>query len=174
MLRGAAAVLVSSLLVTACSSAGSPAASQRLVVITAGGEALVDGAADVPPTLELRVLPGTGVSAQLDGRSLAISITGDAVIAAVSPMPLGSAHRLQVDDGSGTRSFAFNVAGPTGAMAAVHSEPGAGMVLEDVGAVQLSVRVPSPFTVTVSPVGALGVTSPEPPPVQPGNVMVVW
>jgi len=132
VLRGAAAVLVTSLLVTACSSGGSPAASQRLVVITAGGEALVDGAADVPPTLELRVLPGTGVSAQLDGRSLAIAITGDAMTAAVSPMPLGSAHRLLIDDGSGTRSFAFHVAGPTGAMAAVHSEVVAGTVLDAV------------------------------------------
>jgi spore germination protein YaaH len=132
VLRGAAAVLVSSLLVTGCSSGGSSATSQSLVVITAGGAALVDGAADVPPTLDLRVVPGKGVSAQLDGRSLAISQSDGAAVAAVSSMPLGSAHQLLINDRGGSRSFAFHVAGPTGAMAAVHSDPVAGTVLDAV------------------------------------------
>src|ERR1700694_2196010 len=53
-----------------------------LLVVTAGGSALIDGSADVPPTLDLRIsasdpLAVTDVSAKLDGSSL--DLHGDAI-----------------------------------------------------------------------------------------------
>ncbi|HZS13750.1 MAG TPA: glycosyl hydrolase family 18 protein [Candidatus Dormibacteraeota bacterium] len=135
----AAAVL---LLLSGCapSSSSPPGAlattTGGFVVITAGGTALVDGQDDVPPTLDLRVVVPGGVTAQqvvakLDGADLSLQRAQDALTATVAPMPLGSAHTLDlaVPDRDPQR-IAFHVAPPAGAAAALHTDPAAGTVLD--------------------------------------------
>jgi spore germination protein YaaH len=108
-----------------------------LLVVTAGGTALVDGQSDVPPTLDLRVVAAQSlapdqVDARLDGTHLTVhNGSGGAVTASVAPMPLGSAHTLDltVPDRS-PQHLAFHVAPPAGAAAAVHQDPADGTVLD--------------------------------------------
>src|SRR5579884_1910155 len=136
----AAAVL---LLLSGCapSSSSPPGAlattTGGFVVITAGGTALVDGQDDVPPTLDLRVVVPSGVTAQqvqarLDGSPLDLSGGAQgAVTAKVAPMPLGSAHTLDlaVPDRD-PQHISFHVAPPAGAAAAFHADPADGAVLD--------------------------------------------
>jgi spore germination protein YaaH len=137
----AAATVLS--LLTACAPTSQPlggflgtSTPHGLLVITAGGTALVDGQADVPPTLDLRVV-GAGalapqqVSAKLDGAWLSLAADGTAVTASVAPMPLGSAHTLdlRVPDRQ-AQHFGFHVAPAAGVAAAVHSDSVDGTVLD--------------------------------------------
>jgi spore germination protein YaaH len=129
----AAVAVVVSLLPACSSGSGGVSTDTRggFVVVTAGGTALVDGQADVPPTLDLRVAASGGLSPQqvlatLDGRALALDAgTGGALTATVAPMPLGSAHSLvlAVPDRAQQR-IAFHVAPPAGAAAALHTDAG--------------------------------------------------
>jgi len=114
-----------------------PSPSGGLVVVTAGGSALVDGQDDVPPTLDLRVsasqaLTPASVSARLDGAALALAqAPGGAVTASVQAMALGSAHRLDLDvPGRDAQAIGFHVAPPAGAMAALHADSRDGAVLD--------------------------------------------
>jgi spore germination protein YaaH len=136
------ALASTALLLPACSPGappppGSASPSGALVVVTAGGTALVDGQADVPPTLDLRVsasrpLSPAVVAASLDGVPLPLSAaTGGAVAASVAAMPLGSAHRLDLDlPGRAVEHIGFHVVSPAGALAAVHDDPRDGTVLD--------------------------------------------
>jgi spore germination protein YaaH len=134
----AAAVLA---LLPACTpGSGGPATSGTaagLVVVTAGGTALVDGQADVPPTFDLRVATSNGVDlsqvhATLDNAALSLTAAGGgALTATTAPMPLGSAHTLLLDvPGRSTQRLAFHVAPPAGAMAGVHTDSADGTVLD--------------------------------------------
>ncbi|HXA28862.1 MAG TPA: glycosyl hydrolase family 18 protein [Candidatus Angelobacter sp.] len=141
-LAASAAILF---LLPACAPASSPATGflgtgspgQGVLVVTAGGTALVDGQADVPPTLDLRVVGSTTLSpdtvrARLDGGALALAQGGGgAVTASVAPMPLGSAHTLDLSvPDRQAQHFAFHVAPAAGVAAAVHSDSKDGTVLD--------------------------------------------
>jgi spore germination protein len=97
--------------------------SQGLVVVTAGGTALDDGTADVPPTLDLG-LEGFGVtpsvvSATLDGRRLTLASSPKGVTAAVAPMAYDSQHQLVIDvTGRVPEVIGFQVVDRTGVSAA--------------------------------------------------------
>jgi spore germination protein len=136
---GAVAVLAAAVpLLSACSPGPGGAngvTAGGFVVVTAGGTALVDGQSDVPPTLDLRVVASGAltpqqVGATLDGKPLPLTADGSAVKAAVAPLPLGSAHTLDlaVPDRPQTR-IAFHVAPPAGAAAALHQD-GSATVLD--------------------------------------------
>lgn len=107
-----------------------------LVVVTVGGTALVDGQDDVPPTLDLKVVIPSGVGASqvhaaLDGSALALTSVPGAVTASVSPMPLGSAHSLDLSmPDRDPQHITFHVASPAGAAAAFHDDAGGGTVLD--------------------------------------------
>jgi spore germination protein YaaH len=94
-----------------------------LVVVTAGGSALEDGADDVPPTLDLG-LEGTGVnpsvvSAILDGQRLTLTRTNQGATASVAPMAYGSQHLLDIDvSGRPAQVISFRVVERTGVSAA--------------------------------------------------------
>lgn len=138
-----APALCAALLLPACAAApdtGSPARATHgdgLVLVTAGGTALVDGQSDVPPTLDLRVSasgalsPGT-VAAALDGSALRLrQAQGGAVAASVPPMPLGSRHHLDLTlPGRAPQSLGFHVVTAAGAFAALHTDPHDGAVLD--------------------------------------------
>jgi len=119
------------------SPGGRASPSGGLVVITAGGSALVDGQADVPPTLDLRVsasesLSPAAVAARLDGAPLGLAqAAGGAVTASVRAMPLGSAHSLDLTvPGRSAERIGFHVVPPAGAMAALHADSRDGAVLD--------------------------------------------
>lgn len=125
----------------ACTPASQPqtpvaSGSGGLVIITAGGTALVDGEADVPPTLDMRVsasqpLQPTSVQAKLDGTTLPLHSAGAAVTANVAPMRLGSSHVLDLEvPGRAAEQLHFSVVPPAGAMAALHSDARDGAVLD--------------------------------------------
>ncbi len=130
------------LALSACSPAepsgvdGTSTQGGGLAVVTAGGTALVDGETDVPPTLDLRVvLPAATtaaqVSARLDGSNLALQPAAGAVTAEVPPMPLGSAHALDLAlPGRSPQHIGFHVAAPAGAAAALHADPAGTTVLD--------------------------------------------
>lgn len=105
-------------------------------MVTDGGTALVDGIADVPPTLDLRIDGGAGVTAAtvratLDGGQLPLRDTGTTVSAATAAMPLGSAHVLVLDlPGRSPQTISFHVVSPGEAFAAVHQEAGRAVVLD--------------------------------------------
>jgi spore germination protein YaaH len=134
-----ALVLGAALLLPACAPGqptGAQAGGSGLVVVTAGGTALVDGEADVPPTLDLRIsashpLTSDAVGADLDGAPLGLAAAHGAVTASVAPMPLGSAHRLDLRvAGRPEQRLGFHVVGLAGAMAALHTDPRDGAVLD--------------------------------------------
>lgn len=97
-----------------------------LVVVTAGGTAFVDGAMDIPPTLDLHIsaaahLQIADVDARLDGAPLTFHTNTTGVATTVSPLQLGSEHHLDLFVlGREGRHFDFHVVQPGGAMAAVH------------------------------------------------------
>lgn len=115
---------------------GTQTGGAGLVIVTAGGTALVDGQEDVPPTLDLKVAIPTSVSAsqvqaKLDGASLALTSAPGAVTATVEPMPLGSAHTLDLDvPNRDPQHFAFHVAPPAGVAAAFHVDSGGTATLD--------------------------------------------
>ena len=132
--------VLSSLFLFACapaSPATTTAGSPGLLVVTAGGTALVDGADDVPPTLDLRVSASTAlapasVQVALDGAALGVRAgSGGAVTASVRPMPLASAHQLDLRvPGRPTQHIGFHVVPEAGAMAALHTDSRDGAVLD--------------------------------------------
>ena len=107
-----------------------------LVVVTAGGTALDDGAEDVPPTLDLG-LEGSGVSpsvvsASLDGHPLTLTRSNQGVTATVTPMAYDSEHRLVIDvAGREAEGINFQVVDRTGVSAATWLNS-AGQVVCDV------------------------------------------
>ena len=118
-------------------SGATPGGASGLVVVTAGGTALVDGQADVPPTLDLRVIAShpltpVAVGADLDGVPLSlVAAASGAVTASTAPMPLGSAHHLDLRvPGRPGQRLGFHVVAPAGAMAALHTDPRDGTVLD--------------------------------------------
>src|SRR4029077_2497698 len=116
-------------------SATTPTASDAsgFVVITAGGTALGDGATDVPTTLDLRILAGdgTGVAARLDGSPLDLQRDGRALTASVAPMPLASAHRLDLTiPGRAQPAISFRVVPASAIHAAAHTDLALGTVLD--------------------------------------------
>ena len=137
-MRRTRATAALALLLTGCSPATTApsASSPGLVVITAGGTALVDGQSDVPPTLDLRIstsqqLSAGSVHATLDDRPLALTAAQGGLTATVPAMPLGSAHALSLDvPGRGAQRLQFHVVPPAGAQAAVHSDSRDGTVLD--------------------------------------------
>jgi spore germination protein YaaH len=113
-----------------------PGAPQGLVVVTADGTALDDGATDVPPTLDLG-LEGSGVtpsvvSASLDRHRLTLASSKQGVTAQVAPMAYGSQHSLEIDvAGRAAQVISFQVVDRTGVSAAAWLD-GAGQVVCDV------------------------------------------
>ncbi len=99
-------LLLPLLILTGCSAqAGTPtpvgSPPSGLVVVTAGGTALEDGADDVPPTLQLSVsgdgVTNASVGAKLDGRRLFLANGKGGVAAVVTPMAYASSHSLEID-----------------------------------------------------------------------------
>lgn len=137
--RGALLLVV---LVAACGSAVPDASSQPnggppgIIVVTSGGTALQDGATDVPPTLDLRVVTSSppssaDVTAALDGAPLTLHPEGDGLVATTPPMPLGSDHHLDIDIiGRARQSIGFHVVEPAAAAAALHTDPAGAAVLD--------------------------------------------
>ncbi|MFN2451063.1 MAG: glycosyl hydrolase family 18 protein [Candidatus Dormibacteria bacterium] len=123
-----------SLLLTGCAAPSLSPLSPGLLVITAGGSALVDGDDNVPPDLQLRLAasPSVGVGDMhlaLDGHQLSLRVDKSGVTARSAPLPLGSAHRLHIDAGA-KLDVGFRVVSPTPAMAAFHRDAEAGAVLD--------------------------------------------
>lgn len=139
-LAAVAAVVLGAIGLGACGTGPSPpvAADLGAVVVTAGGEALVDGATDVPPTLDLRItaarrLRGDEVAVRLDGRPLPVHSSADGgLVARVDPLPLGSAHRLELSvAGRAARSMGVQIVPPAAALAALHRDAGSGATVLD-------------------------------------------
>ena len=137
--RRRAAALVCALLLLGCGSntpAATPAPATGAVVVSAGGRALGDGSTMVPPTLDLRIsaarpLAGDEGKAMLDGHPLTLRSSSGALVASVAPMPLGSAHHLDLDVvGRGNHRIGFHVVSVAGAMAALHPDSRDGTVLD--------------------------------------------
>lgn len=117
-------------------STSTTAAPSGLLIVTAGGTALSDGAGEVPATLDLRVatdslLAPAAVAASLDGHRLEMRPAGRGVSAGVSAMTLGSAHTLDLGvAGRDPQRYRFHVVPATGVYAALHGDPAAGTVLD--------------------------------------------
>lgn len=135
MLRRLGPIAILIILLSGCASIG-PVTSPGTVIVTTAGQALTDGAKDVPPTLDLqlsasRVLSAATARATLDGHDLALTPDAGGLRASVPPMALGSVHRLLLHvDGRSDSSYGFHVVAPAGAMAGVHQEVGSGTVLD--------------------------------------------
>jgi spore germination protein YaaH len=100
------------------------------VQVTAGGTTLAPGQSDVPPTLNLLLhadvaFRAQDVSVKLDGNGLALSRSGADLAATVPPLPLASAHHLDVTIAGRAQgvSLDFTVVAPTAAMLAAHLNP---------------------------------------------------
>ena len=126
-----------SLLLSSCASPlGTTSQPLGLVVITAGGAAIDDGATDVPTTLDLKVSAGRPlgsdeVTASLDGNRLATKTAGNSASASTRPMQLASHHQLKVEIDGDDHEIAFQVIGLTNVAAAEHLDPSA-TVLADI------------------------------------------
>src|SRR6202011_3562092 len=140
MNRRLASVAVA-LLVTACSVPllGNSSPNYGFITITDAGTMLVGGSSDVPPTLNLRLHAEVAfrvedVNAQLDSRALTMLPSGGDLTAAVSALPLGSAHHLDITISGRAQgiSIDFNVISPTQAMLAAHVDPNDGLVVDGV------------------------------------------
>jgi spore germination protein len=134
-----AASLAAAFLVCACSVGPfASAPTYGIIVVTAAGSVLRGGSDDVPPTLDLRLHAQTAfqlshVSARLDGASLALRAAGGDVLAtAARPLPLGSAHHLDiaVTGRAEHLDFDFSIIPPTAAMLAAHRD-GSGPTVVD-------------------------------------------
>lgn len=105
-----------------------------LVVITAGGESLVDGLSDVPPTLDLRLqatgpLDIGGARVTLDQRDLPLNGSPSDLAVSVPPLPLGSGHDMTIDiRGREPLHVHFTVVAPSAVSAALHGADGATVV----------------------------------------------
>ena len=139
MHRWRAAPLLLLLALAGCSitpPAGTDSGGLGLVVVTAGGLALEDGTADVPPTLQLG-LEGDGitpsqVSATLDGHRLLFQSSAQGLAATVAPMAYASQHRLELDvAGRPAQDISFTVVDRTGVSAAAWLD-GSGRVVCDI------------------------------------------
>jgi len=140
MTRRLASVAVA-LLVTACSVPllGNSSPNYGFITITDAGTTLVGGSSDVPPTLNLRLHAEVAfrvedVNAQLDSRALTMLPSGGDLTAAVSALPLGSAHHLDITISGRAQgiSIDFNVISLTQAMLAAHVDPNDGLVVDGV------------------------------------------
>jgi len=138
MLRRCAGLALLLVGVTACGNILGPtgtAAPTGVVIITAGGTALGDGAADVPPTLDLGIQgdgigPGE-VTATLDGRPLKLAAAAGRLTAETAPMAYGSSHALVVDVlGRQPDQIGFQVVDRTQVSAAAWLDPAGGLVTQ--------------------------------------------
>ncbi len=126
------------LLVAGCApSLSGPSNSGGLVIVTSDGTQLDDGAADVPPTLDLGVegdgISASSVSVTLDGRALSLQGTASGVSGRVKPMPYGSAHTLVVDTPSrDAMRIGFHVVDRTSVSAAAWLSPAGSIVCQTV------------------------------------------
>lgn len=115
--------LLAAITASSCALGGSPPSG--LVVVTSSGSALTDGADDVAPTLDLRVTGAPDAALRLDGAALPAMPSGSDLVASVRPLPLGSAHHLEISaPGRPTQGLGFRIIGPTGVVAAVHQAGG--------------------------------------------------
>jgi spore germination protein YaaH len=134
-----AAASLAALIAAGCGSptpTATPAPATGPVVVSAGGRSLGDGSTMVPPTLDLRVsaarpLGADEGKAMLDDQPLHLRSSAGALVVSVSPMPLGSAHHLDLDVvGRGNHRIGFHVVSPAGAMVALHADARDGTVLD--------------------------------------------
>ena len=138
--RMACVALAASLLLAACDVPFIGSAPQYgFISVTAGGEMLVPGSSDVPPTLDLRLHADTAfrsgdVSGRVDSTPLAFGQAGGDLVASTAALPLGSAHHLSVTIAGRAQgiNLDFSVIPPTGAMFAAHVDPSAGTVVDGV------------------------------------------
>ncbi|MBV9100481.1 MAG: hypothetical protein JOZ46_07175 [Candidatus Dormibacteraeota bacterium] len=140
MTRRLASVAVA-LMVTSCSVPllGNDAPNYGFITLSDSGSQLVSGATDVPPTLNLRMHAAVpfrvqDVTALLDSRTLTVLPSGGDLTASTPPMPLGSAHHLDVTIANRAQgiSLDFSVISPTAAMLAAHIDPNDGLVVDGV------------------------------------------
>jgi len=130
-MRRAPAYLAVAAVISGCSPGPFPAGPSGLVIVTSGGITLAEGADDVSPTLDLGITgPGRPslqeAAVRLDGAAVPLMASGSGIAARVTPMALGSAHRLEIlTSGRAPQRFEFTVVRPTGVMAAVHQVDGA-------------------------------------------------
>jgi spore germination protein YaaH len=132
-----AVMIAAALLVSACSVGPfASAPTYGIIVVTAGNAVLRGGSDDVPPTLDLRMhaqhaFQLSDVSMRLDGAALALRADhGDVLAAAARPLPLGSAHRLDVAVSGRAEhlDYDFSIIPPTAAMLAAHRGGGTTVV----------------------------------------------
>ena len=132
------ACVAAALLVSACGLPfTSSAPAYGFINVTSGGTSLVPGSSDVPPTLDLRLHAAVAfrpedVTATVDNRSLALAPSGADLVGSVSPMPLASAHHLNVTIAGRAEgiSIDFDVIAPTAAMLAAHIDPTDGLIVD--------------------------------------------
>src|SRR5205807_526584 len=132
------ACVAAALLVSACGLPfTSSAPAYGFITVTSGGTSLVPGSSDVPPTLDLRLHAAVAfrpedVTATVDNRSLALAPSGADLVGSVSPMPLASAHHLNVTIAGRAEgiSIDFDVIAPTAAMLAAHIDPTDGLIVD--------------------------------------------
>jgi spore germination protein YaaH len=135
------ASLVVALLVTSCAIPliGNSSPNYGFITITDAGTTLVGGSSDVPPTLNLRLHAAApfrveDVTALLDSHALTMLPSGGDLTASTAPMPLGSAHHLEIRISGRAEgiSIDFNVISPTRAMLAGHLDPAEGLIVDGV------------------------------------------
>ena len=109
------------------------------ISVSAGGQTLTPGNAQVPPTLDLRLHAETAfrqqdVTGQIDKTSLSFTAAGSDVIASTSSLPLGSKHHLDISIAGRAQgiNIDFSIIPPTSVMFAAHLDPSAGVVVDGV------------------------------------------
>lgn len=109
------------------------------ISVSAGGQLLVPGSSQVPPTLDLRLHAEQAMRAQdasgtVDARQLSFTQSGSDLVATTAALPLGSSHHLTVTIAGRAQgiSIDFSVIPPTSAMLAAHLDPSAGLVVDGV------------------------------------------
>jgi len=156
MFRRAVCVAVAALVCACDVGPFSSPPAYGFIVVTTGSAVLRGGSDDVPPSLDMRIhaqvaFRSGDVSAKLDGKPLSLQAqNGDQLVSLGTPLPLASAHHLDVAvAGRDDLVFDFNVVPPTAAMLAAHHDPSAGVVVDAVFAV-----APSRSAVTAAAPGA--------------------
>ncbi|MGH7745190.1 MAG: hypothetical protein ACREQ5_10380, partial [Candidatus Dormibacteria bacterium] len=132
--------IAASVLVSACGLPFADSAPQYgFISVSAGGQTLTPGNAQVPPTLDLRLHAETAfrqqdVTGQIDKTSLSFTSSGTDVITSTSPLPLGSKHHLDISIAGRAQgiNIDFSVIPPTAVMFAAHVDPSAGLVVDGV------------------------------------------